>query len=112
MITKHDILLVYKQTQIQVHLFNGALEFVHVAFKEREMGEEEILEATVFLRVGRQHEDDPDGDLLLASHAEAWSTTFIRHVEALLHWPGGDTMTGNQLQGNPLQLPKAGVDLT
>lgn len=69
------------------YLFNGALQFVHVAFKEGEVGEKEILEATVLLRVGRQHEDDPDGDLLLARHAEAWSRTFIRHVEALFYRP-------------------------
>lgn len=72
-----------------VHLFDGALELVHVAFKQREMGEKEILEATVLLGVGRQHEDDPDGDLFLSSHPKAWSTTFIRHVEALLHRPDG-----------------------
>lgn len=55
-----------------------------MAFKEREMGEKEILEAIVLLRVGRQREDDPDGNLLLPSHTEAWSATFVRHVEALL----------------------------
>lgn len=49
------------------------------------MGEKEILEATVLLRVGGQLEDDPNGNLLLPSYAEAWSTTFIGHVEALLH---------------------------
>lgn len=54
------------------------------------MGEEEILEAVVFFRVGGEHEDDSNGDLLLPSHAEAWSPTFIRHVEALLHRPDKD----------------------
>lgn len=55
-----------------------------MAFKEREVGEKEILEAAVLLMVGGQHEDDPNGDLLLPSHAEAWSAAFVRHVEAFL----------------------------
>lgn len=54
------------------------------------MGEKEILKATVLLRVGRQQEDDPNGDLLLPRHAEAWSRTFIRHVEALFYRPYRD----------------------
>lgn len=68
-----------------IHLFDVALEFVHVAFKEREVGEKEFLEAVVLLRVGGQREDDPNGNLLLPSHAEAWSTAFVRHIEALLN---------------------------
>lgn len=68
-----------------IHLFDGALEFVHVAFKEREVREKEILEAIVLLRAGRQHEDDPDGNFLLPSHTKTWSATFVRHVEALLN---------------------------
>ena len=61
-----------------------------MAFKKREVGEKEILEAVVLLRVGGEHEDDPDGDLLLPSHAQAWSPAFVRHVEALLHRPDQD----------------------
>lgn len=56
-----------------------------MAFKEREVGEKEILEAVILLRVGGQHEDDADGNLLLPSHAEAWSSAFVRHVEALFN---------------------------
>lgn len=78
------------KAMLAFYLFNGALQFVHVAFKEREMGEKEILKATVLLRIGRQHEDDPNGDLLLPRHAEAWSRTFIRHVEALFYRPAQD----------------------
>lgn len=86
-IAQHNMHFIYnqRQTNVLTHLFDGALEFVHVAFKKREMGEKEILEAIVLLSVGRQHEDDPNGDLLLPSHTEAWSAAFIRHVEALLH---------------------------
>lgn len=73
-----------KLSYVLIHLFDGALEFVHVAFKEREVGEKEILEAAVLLRVGGQHEDNPDGNLLLPSHTETWSAAFVRHVEALL----------------------------
>lgn len=78
------------KSEVNNDLFDGALEFVHVALEEREVGEEEVLEAAVLLRVGRQHEDDPDGDLLLAGHAEARPAALIRHVEALLHGPGAD----------------------
>lgn len=89
---QHNMHFIYNQshTNLLTHLFDGALEFVHVAFKKREMGEKEILEAIVLLSVWRQHEDDPNGDLLLPCHTEAWSAAFIRHVEALLHWPDGD----------------------
>lgn len=65
------------KSEVNNDLFDGALEFVHVALEEREVGEEEVLEAAVLLRVGRQHEDDPDGDLLLAGHAEARPTALI-----------------------------------
>lgn len=58
-----------------------------MAFKEREVGEEEILEAAALFRAWRQREDDSDGDLLLPHHPEALTAAFIRHVEALLHWP-------------------------
>lgn len=78
------------QSNISIHLFNGTLEFVHVAFKKREVREKEILEAVVLLWVGGQHEDNSDGNLLLPSHTKAWSATFIRHVEALLNWPDQD----------------------
>lgn len=76
-------------TTCDPNLFDGALQFVHVAFEERKVGEEEILEAAVLLGVGGQHEDDPDGDLLLPGHAEAWPPALVRHVEALLHRPDG-----------------------
>lgn len=82
--------VIESQSNISIHLFDGALEFVHVAFKKREVREKEILEAVVLLRVGGQHEDNSDGNLLLPSHTKAWSTTFIRHVEALLNWPDQD----------------------
>lgn len=81
---------VLTRTKLAFYLFNGTLQFVHVAFEEGEMGEKEILKATVLLRVGRQHEDDPNSDLLLPRHAEAWSRAFIRHVEALFYWPDQD----------------------
>lgn len=69
-----------------------------MAFKKREMGEKEILKAAVLLRVGRQHEDDPDGDLLLPRRAEARSPAFIRHIEALFYRPAQDKAhTGSAL---------------
>lgn len=72
-----------------IHLFNGTLELVHVALEERKVREEEVLEAAVLLRVGRQREDDADGYFLLACHPQALPATLVRHVEALLHRPGG-----------------------
>lgn len=58
------------------------------------MGEKEILEAAVLLRVGRQREDDPDGDLLLPRRTEARPAAFIRHIEALFYRPAQDKAHG------------------
>lgn len=82
------------RAKLVFYLFNGTLQLVHVAFKEGEMGEKEILKAAVLLRVGRQHENDPNGDLLLPRRAEARSPTFIRHIEALFYRPAQDKAHG------------------
>lgn len=34
------------------YLFNGTFEFIHVALKERKMGEEKVLKLRVFLLIG------------------------------------------------------------
>lgn len=59
-----------------------------MAFKERKVGEEELLEAVVFLWIERQREDDPDGDLLFPGYTQARRPTFIGHVETLFYRPG------------------------
>lgn len=74
-----------KLGHMTAHLLDGALQLVHVAFKQREVGEEEVLEAAVLLGLRRQREDHSDGDLLLAGHAKAGTAALVRHVEALLH---------------------------
>ena len=68
-----------------------------MAFKEREVREEEILEAAVLLGVGGQRENDSDGNLLLSGGAEARTSAFIRHVEALLHRPDQNSQQGVNL---------------
>lgn len=75
-----------QNNQVSVlYLFNGTFEFVHVALKERKMGEEKVLEFAVFLFVGGQEEDDTYCYLFLPCNTKVWPTVLIRHVKAFLH---------------------------